>query len=78
VKKGATRFPDDEGLSWRGNRSHFGLKYYDKAREMRLLGSALRVEISLRGRLKSKCARVKPEACRTVAGGNTPGMHPKK
>src|SRR5437879_1495868 len=49
VRKGPTRFDHDSGLSWRGHRSQFVLTFYDKAREMCIAGSCLRVEVRLCG-----------------------------
>jgi hypothetical protein len=48
IHRGATRFPDDTGISWRGRHSQIVLTMYDKAKEMRVPGSVLRVELSLR------------------------------
>jgi hypothetical protein len=49
IQSGATLFPDGQGVSWLGAKSHFKVMLYDKARKMRVPGSVLRVEISLRG-----------------------------
>ena len=38
-----------EGVTWRGARSQFIVRLYDKSREMHVPGSVLRAEISLRG-----------------------------
>ena len=49
IQHGATQFADGQGVSWRGAKSRFMVKLYDKARQMRVPGSILRAEISLRG-----------------------------
>lgn len=50
ILAGATLHPDVNGVSWRGWRSRFMVTLYDKARQMRVPGSILRPEISLRGK----------------------------
>ena len=49
IQRGATLYPDGEGVSWRGAKSRFMVTFYDKAKKMRVPGSILRVEISLKG-----------------------------
>lgn len=41
-------FDGGQGLSWRGARSHFMVKLYNKSRQMHTQGEVLRAEISLR------------------------------
>jgi hypothetical protein len=48
IMHGASLFKGGEGVSWRGAKSHKMITLYDKAREMRVPGSVLRAEISLR------------------------------
>jgi hypothetical protein len=50
IHRGATLHSDQEGVSWRGVKSRFMVKLYDKCREMHIPGSVLRAEISLRGK----------------------------
>jgi hypothetical protein len=49
IHRGADLYNGGEGVSWRGAKSRFMVRLYDKAREMRVPGSILRGEISLRG-----------------------------
>jgi hypothetical protein len=49
IRSGATLHPSCNGVSWRGAASRFMVELYDKAREMRVPGSVLRAEVSLRG-----------------------------
>jgi len=54
IQGGATLFPDGQGVSWRGAKSHFKVMLYDKAKKMRVPGSALRAEISLCGKQRAR------------------------
>jgi hypothetical protein len=49
IQSGGTLHAGCHGVSWRGAKSRFMVTLYDKARKMRVPGSVLRVEISLRG-----------------------------
>lgn len=49
IRSEATLFGAGAGVSWRGAKSGFVVTLYDKARELGAEGSAIRVEISLRG-----------------------------
>jgi len=49
VRRGATVYDGGQGVSWRGARSRFVVRLYDKCRQMRVHGSVLRAEISLQG-----------------------------
>lgn len=48
IQHGATLFGGGDGVSWRGAKSNFMVTLYDKARQMRVPGSVLRAEVSLR------------------------------
>lgn len=48
IHRGATLHNGGEGVSWRGEKSRKMITLYDKARQMRVPGSALRAEVSLR------------------------------
>jgi hypothetical protein len=48
IQSGATLHNGGQGVSWRGARSHKMITLYDKARQMRVSGSVLRGEVSLR------------------------------
>jgi hypothetical protein len=48
ILHGATLHRAGEGVSWRGGKSHKMVTLYDKARRMRVAGSVLRAEVSLR------------------------------
>jgi len=48
IQSGATLHNGGQGVSWRGARSHKMITLYDKARQMHVLGSVLRAEVSLR------------------------------
>ena len=54
IQSEGTLHPGCNGVSWRGAKSRFGVTLYDKARQMRLSGSVLRAEISLRGEQLSR------------------------
>jgi hypothetical protein len=49
IHRDADLFAGGQGVSWRGAKSRFMVKLYDKARQMSVPGSILRAEISLRG-----------------------------
>lgn len=49
IRRGPTLFDGGYGISWRGAKSHIKVTFYDKAHQMRVCGSVLRVEISLGG-----------------------------
>ena len=48
ILHGATLHNGEEGVSWRGGKSHKMITLYDKARQMHVPGSVLRAEVSLR------------------------------
>jgi hypothetical protein len=50
ILHGATLHNGEEGVSWRGGKSHKMITLYDKARQMHVPGSVLRVEVSLRAK----------------------------
>ncbi|HEV2046912.1 MAG TPA: hypothetical protein VGQ95_09975 [Chthoniobacterales bacterium] len=50
ILHGATLHNGDQGVSWRGSKSLKMITLYDKARQMRVPGSVLRAEVSLRGK----------------------------
>src|SRR5688572_1517574 len=54
IRSGGTLYPDCNGVSWRGAKSRFIVRLYDKARKTRVPGSVLRAEISLRGEQLSR------------------------
>ena len=49
IHSGGTLHDGGQGVSWRGARSRFVVRLYDKCRQMRVPGSVLRAEVSLRG-----------------------------
>jgi hypothetical protein len=49
VRRGATVYDGGQGVSWRGARSRFVVRLYDKNRQMHVPGSVLRAEVSLQG-----------------------------
>src|SRR6266511_843948 len=49
IHRGATLYDGGQGVSWRGARSRFVVRLYDKARKMHVPGSVLRAEVSLQG-----------------------------
>ena len=49
IRRTAALFGCGDGVSWAGGRSRFVVRLYDKSRKMRVPGSVLRAEISLRG-----------------------------
>jgi len=49
IQREGTLHPGYDGVSWRGAKSRFMVTFYDKARQMRVPGSVLRAEVSLRG-----------------------------
>ena len=50
IQSEGTLHPGCHGVSWRGAKSRFMVKLYDKAKQMRVPGSVLRAEISLSGK----------------------------
>lgn len=48
ILHGATLHNGEQGVSWRGGKSRKMITLYDKARQMRISGSVLRAEVSLR------------------------------
>lgn len=48
ILRGGTLHNGEQGVSWRGAKSHRMITLYDKALQMRVPGSVLRAEISLR------------------------------
>jgi hypothetical protein len=48
IRSAPARFGDGDGISWGSYRSRFCVRFYNKSRQMRVRGSVLRVEISLR------------------------------
>lgn len=49
IRRGATLYDGGQGVSWRGARSRFVVRLYDKCRQMHVPGSVLRAEVSLQG-----------------------------
>lgn len=49
IRAGATLFAGGQGVSWCSEKKRLMVKLYDKSRKMRVRGSILRAEISLRG-----------------------------
>jgi hypothetical protein len=49
IHRGGTLHDGGQGISWRGARSRFVVRLYDKCRQMRVPGSVLRAEVSLQG-----------------------------
>jgi hypothetical protein len=49
IHRGSTLHDGGQGVSWRGARSRFVVRLYDKCREMHVPGSVLRAEVSLQG-----------------------------
>jgi hypothetical protein len=49
IHRGGTLHDGGQGVSWRGARSRFVVRLYDKCRQMRVPGSVLRAEVSLQG-----------------------------
>jgi hypothetical protein len=49
IHRGGTLHDGGQGVSWRGARSRFVVRLYDKCRQMHVPGSVLRAEVSLQG-----------------------------
>ena len=49
IHRGGTLYDGGQGVSWRGARSRFVVRLYDKSRQMHVPGSVLRAEVSLQG-----------------------------
>jgi hypothetical protein len=49
IHRGGTLYDGGQGISWRGARSRFVVRLYNKSRQMHVPGSVLRAEICLQG-----------------------------